>query len=107
MRDPAGLFPSPAAAEQVLRQAGYSSVTVEASELSRVQRGRTPEQYAAAMWRHCSGFAGLPLAEVLPAEEVRQVEQRFLPAAAQHARRCQVAEGIADPFVMLLVAARK
>eukprot|EP00887_Chlorella_sp_A99_P000740 scaffold5.g740.t1 len=105
--DPAALFPSPEAAERLLAAANYSAACAGASAAARLYAGATPESYAAAMWRVCSGFPGLPLGEALPPDEGAAVEEAFLAAAAAHGAACAVPEGISDPFVQLLVVGEK
>ena len=65
----------------------------------------TPEEYAARMWRSCTGSPFAPAEKLLSSEVLQCLRPRFLKAAKRHAAACAVPGGIADPFVMMYVIA--
>jgi hypothetical protein len=66
----------------------------------------SPKEYAARMWRSCTGSPFAPAEKKLLSPEVLQsLRPRFLEAATRHAAACALPGGIADPFVMMYVVA--
>jgi len=67
---------------------------------------QTPEEYAARMWRSCTGSPFAPADKLLSPEDLEALRPRFLKKAVQHAQACASADGgIADPFTEMYIVA--
>ena len=67
---------------------------------------QTPEEYAARMWRSCTGSPFAPADKLLKPEDLEALRPQFLEKAVQHAEACASTDGgIADPFTEMYIVA--
>ena len=107
VEDPCALFADEDAVRAMLARAGYSSVDLSCSPEVNLRRGRTPAEWSDSMWRLCSTMPHGPVAELLPPEQLADVEREYRAAAEALAQELATPEGIAERYEMLWVVARK
>ena len=105
--DPSQQFAEEAAAEALLRRAGYSSWRIASSEEVNLRRGQSPQQWAASGWEACLGMPFADLRQQLAPERLDGMRRRYVERAERLAQQFVTPEGVAEQYTMLWVVAFK
>ena len=67
---------------------------------------QSPDEYAARMWRSCTGSPFAPAEKLLSPGDLESLRPRFYEVAVRHAEASASADGvIEDPFVQMYIVA--
>lgn len=107
LSDPSQAFANEAAVRALLAAAGYASCELRTTAETNRRPGATAEQWAAWGWAACLGMPFADLPALVGEAELEAMRGRYVALATELAQGFVAADGIAEPYEMLWVLARR